>query len=156
MSAPLQLDKGLLIENKGILLPWLTSADDLPNYGSPRDISESGRRSFYWDDCTCLGGLKCGLEAPFDRERNGLNGGGALQLVFVSLGYWPGVEVDEQFRQIYAMLKVSLGEPTEYYEDYAHHGVPLATWQFSGVEVVHMIFDRMGQYCAIDVKYKHP
>lgn len=88
------LQKGILLEDKGILLPWLTSYDLLDNYNEKREDS-GDRTRWYLGKRTVLDGYEGDFEVmkwmwipgskPFERITAHLGFGKNGHLIFLSL-----------------------------------------------------------------------
>src|SRR4051812_49290510 len=53
------IERGLLMEDRDVLLPWFATPEELRQAESPileRSVGSNGRR-MYWRRCQCLGGL---------------------------------------------------------------------------------------------------
>ncbi len=62
-NLPLQLDEGLFFEDEKVLLKWETPISSLSNFLNPEIIIHSVSKHFIWKNKTCLGGLKCEINA---------------------------------------------------------------------------------------------
>ena len=63
------LEKGLLLENLNVLIPWYTSLQTIDDFGHPDLIKHSEQRTdAVWKNVEVLGGIKVNLTAIFGRR----------------------------------------------------------------------------------------
>ncbi|WP_439575587.1 hypothetical protein [Phreatobacter sp.] len=64
MSSPWRLDEGIVLEERGLLLPWLAAREVAAAIGAP-ERSDAGVTILRWSD-RVFGGLPVHIEARFD------------------------------------------------------------------------------------------
>ncbi|MEH0154509.1 hypothetical protein V6R21_10220 [Limibacter armeniacum] len=75
-NKPYSLDQGILIENKGVIIPWQTRFKKIDNFGQPDIINSEQRSDAVWKEVQIFNGISVDLVAIFWHSifgRNKLN-----------------------------------------------------------------------------------
>src|SRR5574341_1193106 len=109
-----QLDKGLWLEDSHVLLPWDARGEELRRIGQPIVSEQSDRLLLVWKECTCLGGLRCQVEAHlyYSQQRNEFNSVRALKQLTLTPLDAREEGVRSQYDNAKQHLIERLGEPT--------------------------------------------
>jgi hypothetical protein len=123
MSAPFQLDAGILLEDEHLVIPWLTPRESLKKLGAPELHASLDSLSLSWRNRLVLGGLRCTLHS---RQRAvGKPAKGVWQaesLIFVSFDRLPAPygglgTVNEEYHDTQRHLSEHLGAPSRSWQD---------------------------------------
>ena len=148
-----RLDSGLFLEDEKVLLPWSSSLEELKSLSSPTIVSHSKTViELFWYDRKFLNSLIGTVSAKFDLsvdhelQLNSIEGLKGIDLSLQQKSFDPRAE----YQRIHTRLTNLFGEPSEDHEDY-QFGLPLAEWDLEEVLVVHMVFERFGEYCVTEI-----
>lgn len=138
-----ELDKGLRIEDRGILLPWHSDLEVLRSLQpSQQSLNRFGHR-LIWNDVEILGGLKCSLLVQLSEEA-------PLKLVEVYplADDYNGQTLEEAFASIKKQLDTSFQQHSEErrHPSSLADGLdyPEAKWNLPGAKVALSIVENNG------------
>lgn len=137
---PFSLDRGLLLEDRQVFLPWGLAWQDVTNFDP--DTNESGLVS--WQSVSCLGGMLVsvlGRPIPARMVRD-------LEIAASQAGETPS----ETFARVGAHLRASFGEPSASASD----PLPHEEWKMPPITIHHGIFDRFGEYHVMRIRHRGP
>jgi hypothetical protein len=144
-ATPLRLDEGLYLENSRVLLPWRMPWSELKKIGRPEVYDRPKARGYseiVWRKRTCLGGLRCTVEAEiFYVSRGWSNWDKTLRDLDIII-HQPK-HARDQFRRAEQHLRRVLGKPTvkKTITD-GYNTFPRAAWCFPNVQITLSISER--------------
>lgn len=153
MTDPWRLDEGILLEERGLLLPWLGSREAVAGLGSP-ERSEVGVTILRWTDHV-FGGLPVRVEARFDdREppdtRYWFN---ADRLYGVWLQRTDMSHEREGARAIYAATWRHLAGTLPPVAEIERNGYPCREWHLGSASLYVGVSERFVEVFAMSVQH---
>ena len=155
--APFRLDEGLYLENTKVLLPWRTPWKALKKIGRPGVYDRPRARGYseiVWRNRTCLGGLKCTVEAEiFYVDAKGPNGDKTLRNLDIILS--EPRDARDQFRAAEKHLRRVLGKPTvkKMVSD-GYNKYPYSEWSLPNATITLAIGERFVEYFVFTIAWK--
>ena len=142
---PFSLEKGLLLEDRNILLPWGTSCQKLADLSSPAVTQAQSQILFAWQYPRCLDGL-CGVvQARLTSKKN---------LREIELRVAAQTETAQQtFNRVSLHLQRAFGSPSRS-EKSKFGGYPLEEWILPPITIWHMIAERFGEYHILHIRHR--
>jgi hypothetical protein len=142
---PFTLEKGLLLEDRAVLLPWGTPWQRLSELGSPSVAESSGQLLFGWRRPRFLGGLCGTVSARLTRQR---------PLRDLELHASGEAETAQQsFARVSAHLHSLFGEPSRS-ETSSPEGYPSEEWRLPPISIWHMVAERFGEYHVLHIRHR--
>jgi len=142
---PFALEKGLLLEDRAVLLPWGTHWRQLAELGSPSVTDSGGQFLFAWQYPRYLGGL-CGVvSARLTRQR---------PLRELDLDASAQAETAQQsFDRVSAHLRGLFGAPSRS-ETNKFDGYPTEEWLLRPITISHFVAERFGEYHVLHIRHR--
>ena len=157
MPAPFELDRGVWIEDRALLLPWLTARRDLMTMGSPK-VRINGETAFLSWEGIGLGGLHGGFQTRlgnvsiakpqwYEADR------------LVQAEFWcddPAMQdkdaetARQQYQRRVAHFERLIGQGREIVDG---GGYPHMTWEFPTATLAVSVHERMMEYCTVSVHH---
>jgi hypothetical protein len=127
MRDPFDLERGLLLEKRGIRLLWGTPFNDLQRIGSPILAERKDSLHLEWNDERCFGGIVCSVSAcrifgPVN-PRAYLIYLDTLHFLTVNIRVTLG-SVEQGFGRVLQHLRRKLGDETFFYPPYRTEKLP--------------------------------
>jgi len=144
---PFTLERGLLIEDKQVVLPWGTSWSALSDVGSPFVTEARADFSFAWRYVRFLGGLYGDVHAKLTRKR-------PLRELELHVRF-QNETAQMTFDRISLHLRSSIGMPTRS-ETNKFDGYPTEEWSMPPVAIWHSITERFGEYHVMRIRHRGP
>jgi hypothetical protein len=142
---PFKLEKGLLLEDRGILLPWGTHWQQLANLGSPSVTESHTGILFLWQCPHCLGGLSASVQTRLTQKR---------PLREVELHVTTPAETAQQtFDRVSTHLRGSFGEPSRSGTTEVD-GFPVEEWRVPPITIWHLVAERFGVYHVLYIRHR--
>jgi hypothetical protein len=147
---PFELDRGLRLEDRNVVLPWGASRQQLEPLGAPavetQPFYAGGDVRLFWAKARVFDGIQADLRAPI---------GGATQEALREIYFWPAFlqeekDVDAQHQRTVEELKPRLGKPAR--SGRTESGLaaglfyPWTRWSFGGVTLRVKIHENMGAF----------
>lgn len=147
VATPVMLQKGLLLEDSDLLLPWGTLESELAAIGKPTIHASGGVRTFSWPEARVLRGLSATVTAKNTRPR------GLRDLELYIAG--PTEPPAETFARTSSHLRSLFGPPTQGYEEVKDH-TRRETWIMPPITITHAIAERFGNYHTMSIRHRGP
>lgn len=142
---PFTLEKGLLLEDRAVLLPWGTHWRHLADLGSPSVTESAGQFLFDWQYPLCLGGLRTGVSARLTRQR---------PLRDIELHASAQTETaQESFKRVGMHLRSFFGQPA-HSETSKLDGYPKEQWNMPPITIWHLVAERFGTYHVVHIRHR--
>jgi hypothetical protein len=142
---PFTLEKGLLLEDRDVLLPWGTQWRRLADIGSPSVNESRTEILFAWQYPRFLGGLCGSVQARLTHQR---------PLRDLELHVGAQAETPQQtFERVSAHLRDSFDAPMRR-ETSKHDGYPTEEWHIPPITIWHLISERFGKYHILHVRHR--
>jgi hypothetical protein len=136
---PNELDRGILLERGGLLIPWGTRIDGLSEVQSPSILQRDDSIHYTWKDELCFDGLPCNVSACRIFGRTDL----LAYHLYLEEFHFAVLDVivahvvrdiATEFRRVFRHLEHTLGAPTWSYPRY-EAGLPSIHWEFLKLSV---------------------
>ena len=155
----LQLERGILLEDIAILLPWGASPRSLRRLGKQQVGRLTDRVRLFWTGHILLGGLKCQVEATFWKNQPASskisNMNDCLELVFLNFPASISINPRVQHTDLKAQLTRVLGWPTfDGNGEYPDSDLPSTEWNLEAALIVLNVVERFGEYCVGEIWHK--
>ena len=148
-----QLDRGILLEDIRILLPWDTPEKKLRKLGKPL-ISKlnKDRVTLCWNDHLVFGGLKCQVQADFQKAslfspRPPVIDS-FLTMVYLNFPNSINIHPRSQFNDLKKQLIKTFGRPSFEGNLDPPFDLPSAQWDFDSALIELYVNERFGEYCV--------
>jgi len=142
---PHRLERGFLLERRGILLPWDARAKVLFNLGEPEAHETHGKVDLVWRGEVCLGGLPADLHASLKRKQK-------LRTVRILADY-ADAEGRTGFDRVNAHLVSVFSAPASTVDSM---GLPSWEWASDRIAIAHFPFERFGTHYVLTFRRKGP
>lgn len=138
----MDISSGFQIEQPALFIPWKVSETDLQKICDGQ-LLRHVTHGYFTTHCTSLGGLSHELGFHFHPR----GGGVLIELEFFRTSYADQAASYQEFQQ---HLEQTFGQPTT--TTPGSDGFPSHTWQLTGAEVVHFVYDRFGPEEHVRIK----
>jgi hypothetical protein len=147
-----QLDRGILLEDIGILLPWNTPGRKLRKLGRPLVSRSKDRVTLCWNDHLVFGGLRCQVQANFRRAFLTWPGmpvtDSSLAIVYLNFANSININPRSQFDDLKKQLIKTLGMPSFEGNLDPPFNLPSAQWDSDMALIELYVNERFGEYCV--------
>ena len=138
----MDISQGFQIEQPDLFIPWKISETELERLFEGQQLRHV-TQGYFTTHCASLGGLSHELGFHFHPR-----GGGALiEFEFFRTSY---ADQSNSYQEFQLHLEQTFGQPER--TTPGSVGFPSHTWQLTGAEIVHFVYDRFGPEEHVRIK----
>ncbi|NCZ96521.1 MAG: hypothetical protein EBZ44_04735 [Verrucomicrobia bacterium] len=130
----MDITRGFQIEQPDLFIPWKVSETELQQLFLKQPLRHV-THGYFTTNCTSLGGLSHELGFHFHPRRGGV----LIELEFFRTSYADQAASYQEFQR---HLEQTFGQPTT--TTAGSEGFSSHTWQLTGAEIAHFVYDRFG------------